>query len=125
MRDPTAGVQWSGTQWTFGALINNIWSFAGSAGRPAVNQMELEPEINYTFKRQSESLPQLFADHHGELGSERRRALDGAGVLRARPAVHGRPPIRHPAGTAYYNVVAPAGSGNWTLELLVQLLFPK
>jgi hypothetical protein len=27
--------------------------------------------------------------------------------------------------TAYYNVVAPPGSGNWTLELLVQFLYPQ
>ena len=26
---------------------------------------------------------------------------------------------------AYYNVVAPAGSAQWTLELLMQFLFPE
>jgi hypothetical protein len=26
--------------------------------------------------------------------------------------------------TAYYNVIAPAGSSNWTLEVLAQFLFP-
>jgi hypothetical protein len=31
---PGAGVQWSGTQWTLGAVILNIWSFAGKASRP-------------------------------------------------------------------------------------------
>jgi hypothetical protein len=27
--------------WTIGALVNNVWSIAGSGGRPAVNQMTL------------------------------------------------------------------------------------
>ena len=26
-------------RWTLGTLVNNVWSFAGSGGRPEVNQM--------------------------------------------------------------------------------------
>jgi len=35
---PAAAAQWSGDTWTFGALLNNIWSFAGGSGRPAACQ---------------------------------------------------------------------------------------
>ncbi len=122
---PTAGVQWSGTQWTFGALINNIWSFAGSAGRPAVNQMELEPEVNYTFKsnpnRYLSYSPTITANWEAS-GSERWTVPVSLGLGQLFTVGHQSVTLQ---ATAYYNVVAPAGSGNWTLELLVQLLFPK
>ena len=95
---PIAGVQWSGVQWTFGALINNIWSFAGDTNRPAVNQMQLQPEVNYNFKRQSESLPELLADYHCELASERRRTLDGADLSGHRSARENWPPVRQLTG---------------------------
>src|ERR1700758_1346352 len=37
--------------WTVGALINNVWSVAGSGGRPSVNQMLLQYFINYNMKK--------------------------------------------------------------------------
>ncbi len=122
---PTAGVQWSGTQWTFGALINNIWSFAGTAGRPAVNQMQLQPELNYTFKdnpnRYLSYSPTITANWEAS-GAERWTVPVSLGI--GQLFTFGRQSVNLQA-TAYYNVVAPAGSGNWTLELLVQLLYPK
>jgi hypothetical protein len=30
-------------------LINNVWSFAGQSTRPTVNQMTLQPFINYNM----------------------------------------------------------------------------
>ncbi|MGO9424628.1 MAG: neuromedin U [Steroidobacteraceae bacterium] len=122
---PTAGVQWSGTQWTFGALINNIWSFAGTAGRPAVNQMQLQPEVNYTFKdnpnRYLSYSPTITANWQAS-GSERWTVPVSLGLGQLFTAGHQSINLQV---TAYYNVVAPAGAGNWTLELLVQLLYPK
>jgi hypothetical protein len=37
--------------WTLGVLINNVWSVAGSGGRPPVNQMLLQYFINYNLKK--------------------------------------------------------------------------
>jgi hypothetical protein len=36
--------------WTIGALVNQIWSFAGSDNRPDVNQMFLQPFITHNWK---------------------------------------------------------------------------
>ena len=36
--------------WTIGLLGHQIWSFAGSAGRPAISQAYLQPFIAYTTK---------------------------------------------------------------------------
>jgi hypothetical protein len=57
--DPTLGTQkWSAgptgvaliqaSGWTVGALVNQIWSFAGAPDRPSVNQMFLQPFVAYT-----------------------------------------------------------------------------
>jgi hypothetical protein len=122
---PAAAAQWSGDTWTFGALLNNIWSFAGSGSRTAVNQMQLEPEINYTFKdnpnRYLSFSPTITANW--EASASQRWTVPvslGLGQL----VKVGKQSVNLQA-TAYYNVVAPSGAGNWTLELLVQFLFPQ
>ena len=37
--------------WVIGALINNVWSVAGSGSRPPVNQMLLQWSVNYNLKK--------------------------------------------------------------------------
>ena len=37
--------------WVIGALINNVWSVAGSGSRPAVNQMLLQWFVNYNMNK--------------------------------------------------------------------------
>jgi hypothetical protein len=122
---PTAAAQWSGDTWTFGALINNIWSFAGSGSRPAVSQMQLQPEVNYNFKdnpnRYLSFSPTITANWQAS-GSERWTVPISLGL--GQLVKLGRQSVNLQA-TAYYNVVAPPGAANWTLELLVQLLFPQ
>ena len=40
--------QFSG--WTVGALVNQLWSFAGNSSRPEYNKFYLQPFLNYTTK---------------------------------------------------------------------------
>jgi hypothetical protein len=121
---PTAGLQWSGKQWTFGALINNIWSFAGADNRPAVNQMQLEPTVNYSFAHNPNGYlsfsPTIVANWKAS-GGERWTVPVSLGV--GQLVKVGKQSVNLQA-TAYYNVVAPAGTSNWTLEVLAQFLFP-
>jgi hypothetical protein len=37
--------------WTFGALANNLWSFAGDKDRPEVNSFLLQYFINHNFEK--------------------------------------------------------------------------
>lgn len=122
---PAAGVQWSGTQWTLGVLILNIWSFAGDDSRPAVNQMQLQPTINYTFRgnpnRYLSFSPTITADWETS-GDERWTVPISLGL--GQLFKFGQQSVNLQA-TTYYNVVAPPGSAHWTLELLLQFLFPQ
>lgn len=47
---PTALILKQTNGWTFGALINQIWSVAGDDDRTDVNQMFLQPFLTYNWK---------------------------------------------------------------------------
>jgi hypothetical protein len=47
---PTALVLKQFSGWTVGALVNQIWSVAGDAGRSDVNQMFVQPFMSYNWK---------------------------------------------------------------------------
>ncbi len=38
-------------KWTIGLLVNNLWSVAGSGGRPDVNSMTFQYFVNYNLKK--------------------------------------------------------------------------
>jgi hypothetical protein len=38
-------------KWTIGVLVSNLWSVAGSGGRPDINSMTLQYFINYNLKK--------------------------------------------------------------------------
>ena len=62
--------------WVLGALINNVWSFAGDQ-RSAGREPDADPAL-----RELQPARRLVrghgADHHGGLGGGQRRPLDGA-----------------------------------------------
>ena len=122
---PAAGMQWTGSQWTLGLLVMNTWSFAGEASRPDVNQMEIQPTVNYTFPDDSNRYltfgPTITADW--QVGGEQRWTVPvslGIGQL----LKFGRQSVNLQAST-YYNLVSPPGSAHWTFEMLVQFLLPE
>ena len=124
-RRSDAAAQWFGEQWSVGALLNNIWSFAGSSGRPAVNQMELQPMINYNFADNPDrylSFSPTITANWKATGSERWTVPLTLGI--GQLFKFGKQPVNLQA-TGYYNVIKPADAANWTLELQVQFLFPK
>jgi len=47
---PTAIVLKQVSGWTYGALVNQIWSVAGSEDTAAVDQMYLQPFVTYNWK---------------------------------------------------------------------------
>jgi hypothetical protein len=47
---PTAVGLKQSNGWTVGALVNQIWGITGGEGRPKVNQMFLQPFLNYNWK---------------------------------------------------------------------------
>ncbi|MFC7397739.1 hypothetical protein ACFQU1_11110 [Chelatococcus sp. GCM10030263] len=110
--------------WVFGALINNIWSFAGEGGRQDVNQTTLQPFVNYNFKGgwYLSSSPLITANWMAD--DDNRWTLPVGGAV-GRVFRVGKQPINAQLG-AYYNIIAPDDVGpKWQIRAQLQFLFPK
>jgi hypothetical protein len=120
---PTAAAVLTGSWWQLGGQVNNLWSFAGDASRPAVNTMLLQPLVNLflpddwylTFN------PQMTANWKASSGNQWTVPI-GGGIGRAFT-------IGRQGGTAqveaYSNVERPAGGPTWSVLVTVQFVFPQ
>jgi hypothetical protein len=106
-----------------GALVNNVWSFAGRGDRPDVNQMLIQYFVIYTFPGawSVESAPVITADWKAN-GDNRWTVPLGAGV--GKIVRLGKLPVGVSAD-AYYNVARPDHAAKWQLRIRIQLLFPR
>ena len=111
--------------WLYGALVNNIWSVGGDNDRPDVNNMLIQPFVNYNFPkhpgRYLTTSPIITANW--EADSDDRWVVPlGLGIGQIMKI--GDQPINLQA-SAYYNVEKPENGADWQLRLQVQFLFPK
>jgi hypothetical protein len=109
--------------WTIGALINNVWSVAGSSGRPPVNQMLLQYFVNYNMKKgwYLQMAPIITANWRASSGNVWTVPV-GGGVGRIMKL--GFQPINWQA-EFYGNAVYPTGTSSWTMRVQIAFLFPK
>ena len=109
--------------WTIGVLANNVWSIAGSGGRPAVNQFLMQYFINYNLKKgwYLSTSPILTANWESSNG-KRWTVPFGGGVGRIMKL--GFQPVNLSA-SFYGNAVYPTGTSSWNMRLQIALLFPK
>lgn len=108
--------------WTIGALINNVWSVAGSVHRPSVNQMLLQYFVNYNLKSgwYLTSSPILTANWRVSTGGWLVPFGGGAGRIMKL----GNQPVNISAAF-YGNTVHPPGTSSWGMRLQIAFLFPK
>jgi len=109
--------------WTYGALVNNVWSFAGDGDREDVNQMLIQPILNYNLSNgwSLASSPIITADWEATDGNKWTVPI-GGGVQKL---FHiGKQPI-NASLRAYYNVVKPDFGPDWQLQFTWTFLFPK
>ncbi len=122
---PTAVALRSDGPWLFGALINNVWSVAKDDNRSDVNQMLLQPFINYNFPhtpgRYLTFSPIITADWEAASGQKWTIPL-GLGI--GQITHWGHQPVNLQV-SAYYNVERPDNGATWQLRLQVQFLFPE
>ena len=114
-------------KWVYGALLMNIWSFAGAgqdAGIQKVNLMTFQPFVNYNLDDGwfISSVPIITANWEAD-NDHRWTVPLGLGVGRAMKfgKIPGSAQIH-----AYYNAVTPDDYGeDWQLRIQVQFLFPR
>lgn len=109
--------------WTIGALVNNIWSVAGSGGRPDVNQMTLQYFINYNLKKGWYLGTQPIITANWEATNGGRWVVPfGGGIGRVMRL--GMQPVNLQLGF-YGNAIHPANASPWSMRVMFVLLFPK
>jgi hypothetical protein len=109
--------------WTLGGLINNVWSVAGSGGRPDVNQMLFQYFVNYNLKKgyYISVSPILTANWKAASGDVWTVPF-GGGIGRIMKM--GYQPVNLTA-QFYANPIRPSGSSSWGMRLQIAFLFPK
>jgi hypothetical protein len=109
--------------WTIGGLVNNVWSVAGSGGRPDVNQMVFQYFLNYNLKKgyYVSLSPIITADWKASSGNMWTVPV-GGGVGRIMKL--GFQPVNLTA-QFYGNAVHPEGASPWSMRLQIALLYPK
>jgi hypothetical protein len=110
-------------KWTLGALVNNVWSFAGQSKRPDVNQMLFQYFVNYNLPKGYYVTwqPTLTANWEATSGS---RWIVPVGGGLGRIMKLGFQPVNLSV-QFYGNVVHPAGVSPWGMRLQIAFLFPK
>ncbi len=110
-------------KWTLGALVNNVWSIAGSGSRPDVNQMLLQYFVNYNLNKgwYLTISPILTANWNASSGNVWTVPF-GGGVGRVMKL--GFQPVNISAAF-YGNAVYPSGTSPWGMRLQIAFLFPK
>ena len=109
--------------WVVGALVNNVWSFAGTDSRESVNFLTTQYFVNYNLGNglYLASAPIITADWTAD-SADRWTIPFGAGIGKVFKI--GKQPI-NTSIHAYYNVRRPTDGPRWTLRIQIQFLFPK
>ena len=109
--------------WTLGALINNVWSVAGSGSRTDVNQMMLQYFINYNLQKgwYLSVAPIVNANWKASPGNVWTVPVGGGA---GRIMKLGFQPVNISA-SFYGNAVHPVAGSSWNMRLQIAFLFPK
>ncbi|MBN3521172.1 hypothetical protein JYB62_14270 [Algoriphagus lutimaris] len=110
--------------WTFGALVNNAWSFAGNEDRSDVNHMLFNAFIVLQLGNgwYVNSAPIITADWTAPSGQQWTVPVGGGGGKLV--MIGGRLPLNLQS-QIYYNVEHPDFGPDWQWRLQLQILLPK
>jgi hypothetical protein len=110
-------------KWTLGALVNNVFSFAGQSNRADVNQMVFQYFINYNLRKGWYITWQPTLTANWEASNGGRWVVPFGGGM-GRIMKLGFQPVNLTA-QFYGNAIHPAGSSPWGMRLQIAFLFPK
>jgi hypothetical protein len=117
---PTAVLLRQQNGWTYGALANHIWSFAGHDSRQDVSATFLQPFVAYTTKQQTT----FTFNSESTYDWENRQWTVPLNLMAAQLVKVGKLPLQFQVGGRYYAEKA-ANGPEWGLRFAVVFLFPK
>ena len=110
--------------WVVGGLVTNVWNMGnGYDDAPDVNQMMIQPFVNYNMDKgwYVSFSPVMTANWEADSGDQWTVPL-GAGVGRVFKIGSQHVNMR---ASGYYNVQEPGDDHPWNLQLMCIFLFPK
>jgi len=120
---PTVVVLRSQGHWLYGTLVYNVFSVAGPAARSDVNQMLMQPFVNYNLRHKWYLTSSPYVTSNWEKRRNERWTVPvGGGVGKI---VHFEKLPVNIYGQLFRNVESPEYTTNWSARLQVQFLFPK
>jgi len=119
---PTAVALTMPGHWVIGALVNNLWSFAGDNDRKDVNLFTLQYFVNYNFSHgwYLTSSPVNTANWKADNNNRWTIPFGGGGGK----IFHVGKQALNFQTQAFYNAERPAGAADWTLRIQLVFLFP-
>lgn len=108
--------------WSLGLLARHLWSFEGASDRADVNQTLIQPFINYNLDNGWYLLTDPIVLGNWSGGDSEWTVPVGGGVGRIFKI--GNQPMNMRL-RSYYNVAAPDGAPDWSINFSVAWLFPK
>lgn len=109
--------------WTVGALVNQIWSFAGDDDRPDVSQALFQPFVAYAWRTGYTFTVNTEATANWEAPSGEEWTVPINFQLTKIVKI-GKKPLSVGGGFGIF-VESPEGGPDWKLRTIVVLLFPK
>lgn len=109
--------------WVVGALVQNVWSFAGPSDEPDVNKFTFQYFVNYNMANgwYLTSTPVMTADWE-KPSSNQWTVPVGGGI--GKLARFGKQPVDFKL-QAFSIVESPEGGPDWSMMFAVKFLFPK
>jgi len=109
--------------WVTGFLLMNVWSVGGSSSREDVNAGLLQPWLYYNFPSGVYVFSEPVITVNWKAESDEKWTVPlgvGVGKIFQIGSQYINVQI-----SAFYNVVKPTGSADWTIRPQIQFLFPK
>ena len=121
---PSLGLARVFDDWVVGAVVRNLWSFAGDGQRRRVNQFLLTPFVNYNFSNgwYLTSTPIMTADWDAD---SRNRWLVPIGGGIGKVFFRGEKRPMNVVIQSFYFIEKPDLAPDWSVHLKVQILFPQ
>lgn len=117
---PTAVLLKQVSGWTYGALANHLWLFAGTESRQEVNATFLQPFMSYTTK----TYTTFGVNTESTYDWRNSQWSVPINVTVGQLLKLGKQPVQFQLGARYYPE-KPQGGADWGLRFAVTLLFPK
>lgn len=117
---PTAVALKQQDGWTYGALVNHLWSIGGDDDRSDVSNTYLQPFLSYTTKKHTT----LGANLESSYNWEAEEWTVPLNLTVSQLVKFGKQPVSLQLGYRNY-LDAPAGGPDWGLRFQITFMFPK